>query len=155
MSEVVIVIGDEELEYKLKSASPDRLAKDIVADTADHLVSYAKVLAPQRTGNLFRAIDKDGPNEVGAGVYAAYVSVGKIAPYAKFVEYGTGIFGKKASLIRPRTGNLLVWKEHGGNVFARHTKGQKAQHYMRDAYIVTKDEYLPSRVAMESKKLSK
>ena len=152
--ETIIVIGDDRLQLKLQSKDPAHSARQIVSDTADHLVSTAKFKVPIITGNLQRSIESEGPINIGGGVYAAYVKVGKLAPYAKYVEYGTGIFGKKGSPIRPKTGNVLAWEENGKTFFANEVKGQEGQHFMRDSYEIVKNEYLPAKVYIESKELA-
>lgn len=156
MSELIVVTGDEELHLKLISKSPERSAKEVLRDTLFHLEMNAKISTPQRTGNLMRSISKEGPTSLGDGHFVGSVSAGgaATAPYAVYVEKGTGIYGDKHVPIRAKTGNMLVWEEHGNTVFTRQVKGQKGQEYMQKAFIETRDVYLPARAMEESKKLA-
>jgi len=119
--------------------------------------SRAKANVPRRTGNLLRNIGIDGPRPTaGLGTLTGTIGVRKTAPYAKWVEHGTGIFGAFKQPIYPKTGNFLVWKDGmtGQTHFARVVKGQKGQHYMRTAYRELKRTYVPARVQLLKKEIA-
>jgi HK97 gp10 family phage protein len=98
-----------------------RLAGDVV--TAE-----AKARAPQRTGQLVNSIQAQPPE--GSFVDGtASITIGAGAPYATYVEFGTGVHG-------PRGQQTLV-KKHQRNtrwgpvtVDAYYTDGMRAQPYL-------------------------
>lgn len=59
--------------------------------------------------------------------FSVYPSVG----YAKFVEYGTGLFSRNPHLIYPTKSKVLHFEYKGKEIFARHTKGQPGQFFVR------------------------
>lgn len=71
--------------------------------------------------------------------------VGSNLKYAPYVEMGTGIHGPKKKWIRPRTAKVMVWREVTGRSksgkrkfgwrYAKMTRGQKAQPYLRPALL--------------------
>lgn len=73
--------------------------------------------------------------EVDGGPGAAHGVLTYHAPYAQFVLRGTGIFGPKASPIKPVNGKYMVFRGRDGSlVFATETKGQPAQPFLQDAF---------------------
>jgi len=77
--------------------------------------------APKRTGQLIASIIAEN-TEDGFEVYPT-------VPYAKQVEYGTGLFGKTPHLIYLKKASLLRWEESGKTIFARHTRGQPGRFF--------------------------
>lgn len=127
------------------------LLKAAMRDMLFYGEARAKARAPRRTGNLLRNITHDGPRiSAGRETFVGVIGVRRTAPYARWVEHGTGIFGAMKRPIHPKTGNFLVWRDHLTKrvVFARVVKGQKGQHYMRDAYRELKRVYVPARVQL-------
>jgi hypothetical protein len=70
------------------------------------------------------------------------VRVGSGVKYARFVHDGTGLYGPKKTLIRPKTGKVLVFpsKIYGakkgkfmGKVVVPYVRGMKANPYLKDA----------------------
>jgi HK97 gp10 family phage protein len=62
----------------------------------DFVTVEAKARAPQRTGQLVNSIQAQPPE--GSFVDGtASITIGAGAPYATFVEFGTGIYGPKGS----------------------------------------------------------
>lgn len=56
------------------------------------------------------------------------------APYADYVEKGTGIYGPSNQPIRPKKGTYLVFKgQDGGTVFAQQVAGSRAAPFMAPA----------------------
>jgi HK97 gp10 family phage protein len=94
----------------------------------------AKANVPKITSNLARTINS-AVVPLGAEVKGI---VSASANYARFVEEGTGLFGPKKELIRPKTKKFMKWNGSNGPVFARTTKGQHPKHFMRDAFNSSK-----------------
>lgn len=52
--------------------------------------------------------------------------VGTKIPYAAYVEFGTGLYGPRRKLIRPRRAKVLrFWTKGGQIVFVRYVRGMK------------------------------
>lgn len=110
----------------------------------------------RRTGTLGRSIAV-GPVTQDAG--SMYVEVGTNVHYAKYVEYGTGIYGPNGVPIRPKTAKVLAWRSTGAGmklvamgvsmrrgklarnqqrdqymIFAREVKGMRPWHFMQNAF---------------------
>lgn len=90
----------------------------------------AKGRAPQRTGQLvasIRALPPEG--KLSEGGITAIVSAG--APYALFVEFGTGLYGPRHQRIRPKRAKAMRWLGPGGDyIFARSTAGMQPRPYL-------------------------
>ena len=106
------------------------------------VVHEAQALVPRKTGHLFRTIQP--------GFLArAEASVVVTAPYARWVEEGTGLYGPRKKRIVPTHAKALAWKTGGpsklrlsgrsrvvggqalaGMAFARSTKGMQARPYL-------------------------
>jgi hypothetical protein len=66
------------------------------------------------------------------------VAVGTNVSYAIFVHDGTGIWGPRHRLIKPRNGKVLRWKGKTktgkkGYIYARYTRGMERNPFLRDA----------------------
>lgn len=63
--------------------------------------------------------------------------IGTKTKYALYVHEGTGLYGPKHMLIRPKHGKVMVFtsRKTKGLVFAQSTKGMKGTPYLRDALI--------------------
>jgi HK97 gp10 family phage protein len=156
----LVVDGDADLAKKLrfKQAQVAQLLKEAVEDIAAHAESEAKKRAPRQTGNLFKNIKATRASKGASGGFEATMGVRRTAPYGVFVEHGTGIYAQGASafgrgVIKPKTGNVLAFKVKGKTVFAQYVKGQKAQHYFRDAIAATNSAYVPGRLAELSRRV--
>lgn len=159
MSDFVVVVGDKEFAFKLSSHSPAKTARQIVTDSLFHLEMMAKVNAPHQSGNLMRAISKSEVYQTSEDTYSGHVGVGPTAPYGRWVEEGTGIYGPKHQPIKSLTGNFLVWESErstrkDGKFFTRQVKGQKPKFYMKRAYEYVTNTYLPAKIAAEADSLA-
>jgi hypothetical protein len=142
------------------------LIRRAMNDILDHAERTAKSYAPRRTGNLFRNIDHEGVSHTGS-LWSGGLVVKKSAPYAQWVESGTGIFGPHHTPIVPTTGNFLRFKvtnhyrgPRGGAhhedvwVYRRSVKGQKAQRFMMRAYQDTNRYYAPARLRVLQREIA-
>jgi len=122
-----------ELDMKDLLAAFDRGGDRGIRAAADVIVAQARGKAPQRTGQLVNSIQAQPPEGSLTGGDLT-LAIGAGAPYATFVEFGTGIHGPKQQRIYPTTKKALSWKGADGNrITVRSTQGMKAQPYLRPA----------------------
>lgn len=75
--------------------------------------------------------------EIDAGPGSLVGSLTYHAHYALFVMKGTGIYGPKGAMIKPKTATYMVFRGRDGElVYARETKGQRAQPFLANAFRV-------------------
>lgn len=86
------------------------------------VLEIEKTEAPVGTGKLRREIEFVY-KPISAMVYPKM-------DYAVYVNFGTGLFGPKNSLIYPKKAKMLRWKSGGQYVFARYTRGMKANPFV-------------------------
>lgn len=61
-------------------------------------------------------------------------SVSTNVKYAMFVHDGTGIYGPRGAMIRPKNGRYLVFRTKRGKlVFARQVRGMRPNPFLKDA----------------------
>jgi Bacteriophage HK97-gp10, putative tail-component len=72
-----------------------------------------KAIAPARTGHYRRSITSD-VRRAGNTIYG---QVGTTVFYAPYLEYGTGIYGPRKKLIRPKRKKALRFPEPGNPAF--------------------------------------
>ena len=113
---------------------------------ADEVVKQAKGKAPQRTGHLYASINRLPVEGTLLGGDLS-VTIGAGAPYATFVEFGTGIHGPRKQRIYPKTKKAMKWRGGDGEwIVRRSTKGMKAQPYLRPA-VEENEELIGSIIA--------
>jgi HK97 gp10 family phage protein len=118
MGERITVHLDDPAILRLVTETTDKLA----SKAADSVQRRARRHAPKRTGKLAASIYT---LRIEAGPVTTY-SIGSDLHYARYQEFGTGP-------INARPGGVLAWPSAGGMVFARHTRGVPATHFMRKA----------------------
>lgn len=84
--------------------------------------------APVETGELVASVTHH-PMFDPDGSPAVRYNIG--ADHAVAVDQGTGIYGKYGRRITPRQAKVLSWLQDGRRVFAKSTRGQPGQHYIR------------------------
>lgn len=109
----------------------------------------AKQKAPVQFGTLRRSIIGRVHNS-GMSTIGTIRQDEKIAPYGKFVEFGTGLYGPKHQRIIPTSSKALAWMvgrsarpstgagwrqavKAGRAIVVRSIKGMRAEPYMRPA----------------------
>lgn len=93
----------------------------------------AKELAPTAKDTLRRSINREVDKNEGVGRIKTNVA------YAKFQEFGTGIYAGRG-MIRPVRAKVLSWIGSGGQrVFAGAVKGTPARHFMKGGLEEVKD----------------
>lgn len=145
--DVVIADGGLARRFALASDATERLSVEAVEDIAREIAETAKTLAPRRTGNLVRNISSTSARRGPDGYIEARAGVGRGAPYARFVEEGTGIFGPYRRPIVPKTGNFMTFKlPDGKTVYARSIRGQEAKRYFERATQLVKTNFVEARL---------
>lgn len=82
------------------------------------------------TGDLRSSV---GVREVTYGGEPA-VRVGTSRQHGRWVHRGTGLYGPRHALIRPRHARVLVFRLRGGKkIFVRFTRGMRPNHFLTDA----------------------
>lgn len=112
-----------------------REMRGTVEDTARYASGRARLLARQRTksgsgryADGFQA-SAGRPRGRGNGMEA---DVTNDVPYAGYLENGTGIYGPRGQVIRPKQAKALAWMAGGKMVFAAWVRGTPAKHVLRD-----------------------
>lgn len=103
------------------------------SNLAEAFRDTVRSLVPRRTQELHDSIEVDSVDDYDRGTRARVV-VG--APYARFVNDGTGLYGPRGDFIRPRkAGGVLVfdWPAAGGIVFTRRVSGSEPTHFWERA----------------------
>lgn len=92
------------------------------------------------TGHLRSSIQVQ-IRQYGAGKVA--IRIGTNVKYARWVHDGTGIYGPRNRLIRPKKAKVLRFsgRRYGktGYIYARHVKGMRGNAFLEDALIAAKD----------------
>lgn len=103
-----------------------------VQNQAKRFISGAEA-HPKRvqTGNLRSSVHTRETRYRGSPA----VHVGSNVKYALYVHQGTGLFGPKRALIRPRNAKVLAFKPRRSRrtVFVRYVRGMRANHFLTDA----------------------
>ena len=92
----------------------------------------------KRTGTVYTKTKGRTPLMI-TDVSGEFFNIGKgKTGYGAYVELGTGIWGPKKTMIRSPGGGYMSWIQRSGpdrgkRVWAKATKGQKAQPFMRPA----------------------
>ncbi len=58
--------------------------------------------------------------------------------YSEWVNNGTGIYGERGDVIRPRKASVLVFKVHGETVFTKYVRGIKPRRFVEKSIKNTK-----------------
>lgn len=108
-------------------------AGELIGETTEEIRQLAISYAPMDTGQLRSSIVSYVDSSGLTGIVTA------TAPYALFVELGTGVRGEFPTgmiTIRPKNAKMLSWIDgNGRRVFAKvvHSPGMKAKPYLRPA----------------------
>lgn len=167
----VVMEGDGEVVAEFTARSKDLPLKirRLLTELGMYTEFAAKGFVNHRTANLAQNIHFEGVTEEGKGNFHAVVGVRKTAPYARWVEEGTGLYSAAPHWIFPKQGNFMAWEERGSFatpyagryvthyklisksaaflIVAHRVRGQKGQHYMKRAFEAMEETYLPGRLA--------
>lgn len=119
----------------MTAALVDQLAERVkthaiaLARLADQLtVTETQAAASRRTGALVEGISATEPTLEGTRVTSTITSA---APYSKFQDEGTGLYGPTGARIFPKTAKALRFDSPaaGGIVFARSVAGAPGRHF--------------------------
>lgn len=98
----------------------ERTSERLARNGAERVKDRAQRNAPVRTGALRDSI---GITKIREGLTTTY-KIGSPLEYAQYQEDGTGP-------VIARPGGVLVFEAGGVTVFAKHTRGTPATHFMR------------------------
>lgn len=125
-------------EAQIRARLEPRIKRDLlrrgirVQNKAKRLLSGAES-HPKRvdTGNLRSSIATQESRFLGSPA----VRIGTNVRYALYVHQGTGLYGPRRRLIRPRTSKVLVFKSRVSRrtVFARYVRGMRPNNFLTDA----------------------
>lgn len=96
--------------------------EDALKVEADRAIRGHKVKQSVTTGYLIRNIRVKATNE---GVEFSFPY------YAQYLEWGTGLYGPKKKVIRPKNAKMLSWMSDGKRVFASYVKGMTPAPFIR------------------------
>jgi HK97 gp10 family phage protein len=108
-------------------------AKEIIADElkfqlqqeATKAIGGRQTKDINRTGHLIGNIDVRVNNDV------LEISM---PFYGKYLEYGTGLYGPKEKVIKPKEKQVLCFEINGKEIFATHTKGMTPSPFIRPTF---------------------
>lgn len=118
----VVLVGFDEFAQALGIASAEvqKVFKEAAMATAVAIRQTAQERVPKRTFVLMDSIIAEA---IPDGAQTTVMEL-----YGTYVEFGTGLFGPKHQRITPKSGSVMAWRASNGEmVFARSTKGMKAQ----------------------------
>ncbi|MFE2934962.1 HK97 gp10 family phage protein [Streptomyces sp. NPDC059278] len=133
---VNITLNEPEIERLLRS--PDGDVARMVRRVADRTANLARGMAPVDNGPLRASIRVEmryTGRQVKAWIYTPL-------EYGLYVHEGTGIYGPKGQMIRPKRGQYLVFESRnarttapgrGRMVFAREVRGVRPRRYLLNA----------------------
>jgi hypothetical protein len=157
-----LIIEDEDDVKPWLRSSHDQV-NDWLYELVDSAVFYAaQRLRTHAPGQIDQLVDVTLPHEPEPGRIEGVAGVepditqesfsrglgSNPADYPFYVEVGTGIYGEFGMPIHTIPGTYPMAFEHAGTmVFAWETKGQKGQHYGRQAFEETA-EWMPARIQL-------
>jgi phage gpG-like protein len=123
-------------QQALKSIAIAGSAADLKV-RANRVLNAARRGAPVDRGPLRASLAiqyRSGPQN------APVARIGSNLPYAIYVHEGTGIYGPRGAMIRPRRAPFMVWTPRGSKraVFAKQTKGMKGRPFLLNALKAAK-----------------
>jgi hypothetical protein len=125
MPQAKITIDDAEFRNWI-NAAPEReeqMRKTFISEGSQIVESVMIANTPVHSGAMAASV-MAVEEENGFSVYPA-------VRYARFVEYGTGLFSKNPHLIYPKKSRVLHFESRGKEIFARYTIGQPGQFFVR------------------------
>lgn len=140
MAEVSITFNGPSLRSLAIAGSADD-----VRVRANRVLNAARRLAPVDTGRLRGSLAVTFNKGPGGEPFAR---IGSNLNYARHVHEGTGLYGPRGAMIRPRNGRFMVWpainnsgqgarRYSGGKtrlyVFARQTRGMRGRPFLLQA----------------------
>ena len=147
--------NEAELE-KVSTKMPDdfqRRLVNLVGLAGLEVADRARQKAPVRNNRLRASINSQ---LVRTGTRTA-ARVAPTVPYGPYVEYGTGLYGPRKQVIRPRKAKVLSWISRGRGVyaggryraaapgrrvFARFVRGMKPRPYLHPALDEVRPQFM-------------
>lgn len=124
MSPIALVVDTSGVERAFHNIETSEEAVAMFKLEGKAIAAYRLALeAPRRTGRLIGSIVS---RDVESG-FEVFVK----APYALFVERGTGMFSRTPHLIYPKKAKALRFEIGGKVIFAKYIIGQPGQFFMK------------------------
>lgn len=131
------------VEQTILAEAKPAMARGMKAVQAEYMRRAAR---SRRTGHMLRTIVSDA-TRVGNIIYGW---VGAGAFYARYLEEGTGLYGKRNRWITAKGGGMLRWPARGGAtlagrprsgkpgqyIYARRVRGIRPRRFLRDAAMI-------------------
>ena len=119
------VQGLNELLRDVRKAGGDarKLMEAAMTNSTNEITKQARSRAPHRSGTLQRSIMPE--------VRYPDARVWVQEKYGRYIEEGTGIYGRNGRRITPKTASVLAWKQGGSMVFARSVAGIKPKPFFK------------------------
>jgi len=121
----ILLSGGKELnaKFQLAKRAVENGNKKML-DVATLMVQgKAKEYAPVDKSTLRKSILREFDSDTG--------KVGSNLEYAKYQEFGTGIYGPKGTPIVPKRAKMLAWKSKSGQwIFARSVSGVRPKMFL-------------------------
>lgn len=132
------MISEAELIGRFRAAQ----AKDLLRRGLK-VQARARVLLGGAAGHPRRIATGQTRSSVGVQLRALggspVVRVGSNLKKARWIHYGTGIYGPRHRVIKPRRAKVLVFQVGGTTVFARSVKGMRPNAFLKDALPAARD----------------
>lgn len=119
---IKIDVDEEQVE---KIVDLDKLSENIVSLAGTKLQGILKENSPVDKGHLYGAWSKKQSKNI--------VTITNSAKYARYVNEGTGVYGR-GSPIKPVNAKILHWQKNGTDFFAHSVKGQKGKKFVEKSF---------------------
>lgn len=151
---------DVHVTHKFNHAKLEFIMHSPLGAVAKDLLKRGHRVEARAKRNL-SGIGGSGPRRVDTGLLRSSISVqlmvhpqglavrvGTNVLYSRYVHDGTGLYGPKRQLIRPKFAKVMVFRskiagakkgKYKGLVFAKTTKGMKPNPFLKDALPAFKD----------------
>lgn len=134
-----------------------RHLEDMLNDAARVGQVSMKIYAPHgASGELERHLEITQAHHGEEGEFVASTGIAPMDDHDQrrgaYPDIGTGIFGSRHAPIRPLAGRFMVFEVGGRKIVTTSVKGQRPQHFVRDA-LYDVNEYLPARLDLMAHEL--
>ena len=128
------------MSYSLEIKNLDRIRK-MFAESPQVVGKYLEAGVKDAGAMIVNVMVKEAPQGETKMLHSAHnialeykpiqVTIYPKMEYAKYVEFGTGIFGPKKSMIYPVNAKALAFKINGKWIFTKSSKGQKPNPFVQ------------------------
>ena len=106
--------------------------KSAVANATTKMLDMATLVAQAKAKEVVPTVSTTLRKSIARKVEKDVGRVGSNVEYAPYVEFGTGIYGKRGSPIVPKRAKMLSWiGGDGKRVFARSVRGMRPRKFLQ------------------------